>query len=480
MGKDVAARMAQMSKLDKLIAASRMREKHRVHAKKLLNVDLTEIVEVDINDGGGTKINKTKIGKLNSEQIKDMQNGILLLDPVRVEPLMPLLKICSSFDNNTQTITMDGSKLNDKQKIEMYVKVVQGVKEMHGQNSAGVEEKKGKESENTKSQQQSQVQPSGEPILHGLRQCKKNPCLNYSFKIKTKSCAILLRKIAWTLCNLCRSKPRLNVSIIQMVVNFLSYLICINDEQVLEKVCWILSYLIDPDDGKIDIKNTQNLNKNVNAPCNNDSALRLIKNAGLIDKLIKLQCINGDYKNIGISHATIRIFASIASQDDRKTQYIVNLGILSQINDLLQKHVQTKSKNVTVIKEACWLVSNITAGTKEQISSVFDANLIPILVNLLKNNVFVVKKEALYAIGNAIAGGTIEQIRYLINQGIIESICQLLDVSSCGNIIVMFALGILNDILKCGEKIKLQLNEDENRYMMMIEEIGGLDKVEYI
>lgn len=37
----------------------------------------------------------------------------------------------------------------------------------------------------------------------------------------------------------------------------------------------------------------------------------------------------------------------------------------------------------SVLQEACWTISNITAGTKEQIQSVIDAGIIPPLVHLL-------------------------------------------------------------------------------------------------
>ena len=36
-----------------------------------------------------------------------------------------------------------------------------------------------------------------------------------------------------------------------------------------------------------------------------------------------------------------------------------------------------------LLQEACWTISNITAGTKEQIQSVVDAGIIPPLVHLL-------------------------------------------------------------------------------------------------
>ena len=43
-------------------------------------------------------------------------------------------------------------------------------------------------------------------------------------------------------------------------------------------------------------------------------------------------------------------------------------------------------------KEACWAISNITAGNKDQIQSTIDANVIPPLVKLLKSAEFDIKE----------------------------------------------------------------------------------------
>jgi importin subunit alpha-6/7 len=64
-------------------------------------------------------------------------------------------------------------------------------------------------------------------------------------------------------------------------------------------------------------------------------------------------------------------------------------------------------------KEACWTISNITAGNKSQIQAVIDANIIPPLIMLLSTAEFDIRKEAAWAISNATSGGSPEQIRYV-------------------------------------------------------------------
>ncbi|KAG0374635.1 Importin alpha subunit (Karyopherin alpha subunit) (Serine-rich RNA polymerase I suppressor protein), partial [Mortierella sp. AD032] len=109
-------------------------------------------------------------------------------------------------------------------------------------------------------------------------------------------------------------------------------------------------------------------------------------------------------------------------------------------------------------KEACWTISNVTAGTCVQIQDVIDANIIPPLINILQNADFKTKKEACWAISNATSGGLNkpDQIRYLVTQGCIKPLCDILICMD--NKIIQVALDGLENILKVGEMDKEQTN----------------------
>ena len=64
----------------------------------------------------------------------------------------------------------------------------------------------------------------------------------------------------------------------------------------------------------------------------------------------------------------LRTVGNIVTGDDMQTQVIIGCGALTCLLHLL-KTAQKKS----IKKEACWTISNITAGTKEQIQAVIDA-----------------------------------------------------------------------------------------------------------
>jgi len=57
----------------------------------------------------------------------------------------------------------------------------------------------------------------------------------------------------------------------------------------------------------------------------------------------------------------------------------------------LEKLLQHASEAIK--KESCWTISNITAGSKEQIQAVIDANIIPPLVEVLTKADFKTRKE---------------------------------------------------------------------------------------
>jgi importin subunit alpha-6/7 len=102
---------------------------------------------------------------------------------------------------------------------------------------------------------------------------------------------------------------------------------------------------------------------------------------------------------------------------------------------------------------------------------VIDANIIPALVEVMGKAEFKTRKEAAWAVANAASGGSQEQIRFLVHQGCIQPLCNLLTVLD--NRIVLVALNGLEHILKSGQQAS-QANNGNNEYAMMVEECYGI------
>jgi len=75
----------------------------------------------------------------------------------------------------------------------------------------------------------------------------------------------------------------------------------------------------------------------------------------------------------------LRAVGNIFAGDDIQTQVILDCGALSGLRLLLYH------PNKDICKEACWTISNITAGHSKQIEEVKDAKIFPRLVELLRS-----------------------------------------------------------------------------------------------
>lgn len=69
---------------------------------------------------------------------------------------------------------------------------------------------------------------------------------------------------------------------------------------------------------------------------------------------------------------------NIVTGTDEQTQRVLNSGALALFPNLLRH-----PKN-NIQKEAAWTLSNITAGKHSQIQEVVDAELVPLLVEVLQ------------------------------------------------------------------------------------------------
>ncbi|GFZ42343.1 Serine-rich RNA polymerase I suppressor protein [Saitozyma sp. JCM 24511] len=254
----------------------------------------------------------------------------------------------------------------------------------------------------------------------------------------------MLRNATWTLSNFCRGKsPQPEWEMIAPALTVLTKLIYSLDDEVLIDACWAISYLSDGANDKI----------------------QAVIESGVCRRLVDLLM----HPSTAVQTPALRSVGNIVTGDDLQTQVVISSGALPALLSLLS------SPKDGIRKEACWTISNITAGSPMQIQAVIDANIVPPLINILQNADFKTKKEACWAISNATSGGLQEpnQIRYLVSQGCIKPMCDLLQ--SMDNKIIQVALDGLENILKVGEIDKEAAGPGAvNTYAQYIEEAGGM------
>ncbi|KAK4685657.1 importin subunit alpha-6/7, partial [Tremellales sp. Uapishka_1] len=254
----------------------------------------------------------------------------------------------------------------------------------------------------------------------------------------------MLRNATWTLSNFCRGKaPQPDWELIAPALNVLTKLIYSLDDEVLIDACWAISYLSDGTNDKI----------------------QAVIESGVCRRLVDLLM----HQSTAVQTPALRSVGNIVTGDDLQTQVVISSGALPALLSLLS------SPKDGIRKEACWTISNITAGSPHQIQAIIDANILPPLINILSNADFKTKKEACWAISNATSGGLQEpsQIRYLVSQGCLKPLCDLLQ--SMDNKIIQVALDGLENILKVGEIDKEAAGPGGvNQYAQYIEEAGGM------
>ncbi|KAJ5499062.1 Karyopherin alpha subunit [Penicillium expansum] len=200
------------------------------------------------------------------------------------------------------------------------------------------------------------------------------------------------------------------------------------DDEVLIDACWAISYLSDGANDKI----------------------QAVIEAGIPRRLVELLM----HASTSVQTPALRSVGNIVTGDDVQTQVIINCGSLPALLSLLSS---TKDD----------------PGSRRRWHH-------RSLINLLANGDFKTRKEACWAISNATSGGLQkpDQIRYLVSQGCIKPLCDLLACPD--NKIIQVALDGLENILKVGDMDKEAGQPGEarvNRYALFIEEAGGMEKI---
>uniref|UniRef100_A0A2P2M0Q6 Importin subunit alpha n=1 Tax=Rhizophora mucronata TaxID=61149 RepID=A0A2P2M0Q6_RHIMU len=194
----------------------------------------------------------------------------------------------------------------------------------------------------------------------------------------------MLRNATWTLSNFCRGKPPTPFDQVKPALPILRGLIHLNDEEVLADACWALSYLSDGTNDKI----------------------QAVIEAGVCQRLVELLL----HPSPTVLIPALRSVGNIVTGDDAQTQFVIDNQALPCLCQLL-----TQNHKKSIKKEACWTISNVTAGNRIQIQAVIEANIVLPLVHLLQHAEFEIKKEAAWAISNATSGGSHEQIQYILS-----------------------------------------------------------------
>lgn len=266
----------------------------------------------------------------------------------------------------------------------------------------------------------------------------------------------LQRLGAWTLCNLVEgifqthAKKESSEEIkMAALLPVLRRLLKLSDAEVLSYTCWSLSHLCDGPSSHIAAV--------VTTPRSSKAA-----KGGLVPRLVELLL----HPSWRVTKPALRTIGNIvcaecsndgdsSCENTDYTEVIIDCGAVPFLKRLVTHN------NREIQKEACWTLSNIAAGTVDQIQAVIDSGAIPPLVKLVseKTTDQEVRSEACWVVLNATSCGSDSQIEVLVMEGCVSVLGVLLSEPS----MVMMALEGLERVLQVEESREIARRSDKKR-----------------
>lgn len=132
----------------------------------------------------------------------------------------------------------------------------------------------------------------------------------------------LFANCVWTLSNFCRGKPQPDLSLVAPAVPILAQILKGSDDDAAKvDALWALSYISDGDDDRI----------------------QTVINSGVLDELIKNLA-----EASSLATPALRTVGNLVSGSDEQTQAVLDAGLMSKIEGLLDNPKRM------IRKEACW------------------------------------------------------------------------------------------------------------------------------
>jgi len=229
-----------------------------------------------------------------------------------------------------------------------------------------------------------------------------------------------------------------------------------SDSEVLGYTCWTLSHLCDGPSSHIAAV--------VTTPSGSSEP-----KGGLVPRLVEL-LLHDSWRVTKPALRTIGNIVCAECSDDNAgsggntgsgssstdyTEVILECNAVPRLKELVTH------SNREIQKESCWTLSNIAAGTVDQIQAVIDSGAIPPLVDLVrdKKTDSEVRSEACWVVLNATSCGSDSQIEVLVDEGCVSVLGVLLSEAS----MVMMALEGLERVLQVEETRELARREKQLR-----------------
>ena len=185
----------------------------------------------------------------------------------------------------------------------------------------------------------------------------------------------------------------------------------------------------------------------------------------IIQNIIQMLTINSKLVQLNC----LKIIGNIASGNANQTQKLLDLGIV----DYLKKSILSNFREIR--KVSVFTISNIAAGTQKQVETLIGKNILPILYKIIKIDQPDIKKDCIWAVCNLTTAENPIYIKKLLDQGILDIICECIKTEDGKNLVV--CLEALRNLLSFGKKYYTN-DKNINPIVVQIDKMGATDVLE--
>ena len=159
-----------------------------------------------------------------------------------------------------------------------------------------------------------------------------------------------------------------------------------------------------------------------------------VVSTGVVGPLVQLL----GHEETGVKIPALRAVGNIVTGSEQETQAVIEANALPFLKQMLyhnKKNIRKVRRRTDLdtlcqsffffflctkysspfwkifSQEACWALSNITAGSPEQIEEVLRLDLLQDVAGVLRNDEYDVRKEALWTLSNSTCGCSSSQMR---------------------------------------------------------------------
>ena len=184
----------------------------------------------------------------------------------------------------------------------------------------------------------------------------------------------------------------------------------------------------------------------------------------------------GEWKVLHGDHVLLVAFGFLGEQS-ASLKIVILCSSLGMCEEARDEARQTQTSDGMRFKKDCGPLSSIVADTPDEIQAVIDANLFPTIARAMVEGEAEDQKEAARIVASATRGGTREQLFYLVDVvGVLDPL--VVALMACDECVTLDALDAVTNILQAGEYDKNEKSHDHNRFVAMLEENGGVEKIE--